>query len=279
MSASSFAEKVLQIGLAPQEARKQLSSEPKKLRHAGDIAPAEVFRGVRHKVGLLFTSRSGTTFFVDVLNRTGELGHIREHMNGYMQKTGATKWRAKSMSDYVAKSVQRHTTDNGVYGFKGTAEALLPLIQIGELPDNAAEWSWITVRREDIVSQAISLYRAKSTGVWHNRGRRSSSEKPPMPPYDFAAIEKQVNLIQRRQGQIERFISHHGLQPLRLVYEEFRDDPTDALHAVFEHVGLPAPARLRQLATETEFKVLRNAESERYAHQFRVDLEKSFDDL
>lgn len=278
MSASSFSEHVLQIGLAPHEARKQFASAPKKLRDNGGIEPASVFAGVQRKVGMLFTSRSGTTFFVDVLNRTGEFGNIREHMNVYMQDLGVKKWRAKSMGDYLTKSVKRNTSKNGVYGFKGTAEALLPLIQIGELPAHAAEWSWITVRREDIIAQAISLYRAKSTGVWHNRGRKAA-EAPPMPPYDFAAIEKQVNLIQRRQGQIERFISHHGLQPLRLVYEEFRDDPTDALHAVFEHVGLPAPAELGQLATQTEFKVLRNADSERYAHQFRVDLEKSFTDV
>lgn len=275
MSASSFSEHVLQIGLAPQEARKQLASGPKKLRNSGDSDPATVFQGVQRKVGMLFTSRSGTTFFVDVLNRTGEFGNIREHMNVYMQDIGVRKWRAKSMGEYLTKSVKRHSSKNGVYGFKGTAEALLPLIQIGELPDNAAQWSWITVRRDDIIAQAISLYRAKSTGVWHDRGRKSA-EPPPMPPYDFEAIEKQVNLIQRRQGQIERFISHHDLQPLRLVYEDFRHDPTDALRAVFEHVGLPAPAQLDQLATETEFKVLRNADSERYADQFRDDLEKSF---
>lgn len=278
MSSLSFSERVLQIGLAPAEARKQLAGSPKKLRDIPMDTATNAFPGVRHKVGMLFTSRSGTTFFVDVLNRTGQLGEIREHMNTYMQNNGARKWRAKSIGDYVVKSTKRYTTANGVYGFKGTAEALLPLIQLGELPAHAKTWSWITVRRNDIIAQAISLYRAKATGVWHKRSRDAPG-LPPLPPYDFAAIEKQINLIQRRQGQIERFIAHHGLQPLRLVYEEFRDDPTDALHAVFDHVGVPAPTNLDQLAAETEFKVLRNSETERYADQFRADLERSMRDF
>ncbi|NYE70560.1 Stf0 family sulfotransferase [Microlunatus parietis] len=268
MSGTSFTERVLQLGLTPAEASRLLESSPSRLRGTGGD-PAAIFAPVRHKVGMLFTSRSGTTFFVDVLNRSGAFGEIREHLNPYRQKTGAKKWKSASMADFVAETVRTYASPEGVFGFKGTVEALLPLAQVGELPDNAVQWSWITVHRRDIVAQAVSLFRAKATGVWHTVGKLAG--KPPMPPYDYAGIEKQVDLIQRKQGQIERFIAQQDLTPLRLVYEDFKDDPTDALKAVFDHVGLIPPANLSALAAQGEFVVMADDQSRRYADRFRQE--------
>lgn len=265
MSGVSFTERVLQLGLTPAEAARLLESAPARLRGScGD--PGEIFAPVRHKVGMLFTSRSGTTFFVDVLNRSGAFGDIREHLNPYRQKTGAKKWKSTSMADFLTETVRTYASPEGVFGFKGTVEALLPLAQVGELPDHAADWSWVTVHRRDIVAQAVSLFRAKATGVWHTVGKLAG--KPPMPPYDYAGIEKQVDLIQRRQGQIERFIAQQGLAPLRLVYEDFKDDPAEALKSVFDHVGLLPPADLSELTAQGEFVVMADDQSRRYADRF-----------
>lgn len=269
MSCESLTERVLQLGLTPAEAARLLESTPDRLRGTGGD-PGEIFAPVRHKVGLLFTSRSGTTFFVDVLNRSGRFGDIREHLNPYRQRTGMKRWKSASMADYLTETVRRYSSPDGVFGIKGTVEALLPLAQVGELPDHARQWSWITVRRQDIIAQAVSLFRAKATGVWHTVGKLTG--RPPMPPYDFAGIEKQLESIQRKQGQIERFIAHHELTPLRLVYEDFKDDPTDALKAVFHHVGLTPPDNLAALAAEGEFTVMADDQSRRYAHRFRAEL-------
>lgn len=269
MSVQSLSDRILQLGLTPAEAGRLLEGSPPKLRGVGGD-PATIFAPVRHKVGMLFTSRSGTTFFVDVLNRSGGFGQIREHLNAYRQRTGVKKWKSASMADYLTETVRRYGSADGVFGFKGTVEALLPLAQVGELPEHAHTWSWITVRRRDIIAQAISLFRAKSTGVWHTVGKLAG--KPPMPPYDFAGIEKQLELIQRKQGQIERFIAHHDLAPLRLVYEDFRDDPTDALKAVFAHVELDPPDNLSELAAQGEFKVMADDQSRQYAERFAEEL-------
>jgi len=268
-TADPFTDRVLQLGLTPAEARRLLEASPPRLRGVGGD-PAEIFAPARRKVGMLFTSRSGTTFFVDVLNRTGRFGELREHLNPYRQRTGVKKWKVGSMPDYLAETVRRSTSPDGIFGFKGTVEALLPLAQVGELPDRVREWSWITVRRRDVIAQAVSLFRAKSTGVWHAVGRLAG--RPPMPPYDFAGIEKQLELIQRKQGQIERFIAHHDLTPLRLVYEDFKDDPADALRAVFGHVGLTPPDDLAELVARTEFQVMADDQSRRYAERFAEEL-------
>ncbi|WP_152360110.1 Stf0 family sulfotransferase [Microlunatus speluncae] len=261
-------DRILQLGLTPADAGRLLEASPARLRGVGGD-PAAIFAPARRKVGMLFTSRSGTTFFVDILNRSGVFGGIREHLNGYRQRTGAKKYKSASMADYLTETVRRYSSPAGVFGFKGTAEALLPLAQVGELPENARQWSWITVRRDDIVAQAVSLFRAKATGVWHSVGKLSG--KPPMPPYDFVGIEKQIELIQRKQGHIERFIAHHDLTPLRLVYEDFKDDPTDALKAVFHHVDLIPPANLAELVAEGEFTIMADDQSQHYADRFRAE--------
>lgn len=240
-------------------------------RRYGDVreTPCTTFEGTR-PVAMLFTSRSGTTFFVDALNKSKLFGTIHEHFNPYRLDFGYRKWKTRSAEEYVRECVRRFSSPDGVFGFKGTVEALLPLVQINELPINVSNWSWITVRREDAVAQAISLLRAKKSSVWHDRGQLE--EPPPVPDYDFETIEKQLTLIQRKQGQIERFFATFGIEPLRLVYEEFQDDPLPALRAVYDHMGLTTPPGLADIVENSKFQVLRNAETEAMRQRFLDEL-------
>src|SRR5688500_7072066 len=107
-------ERVLQLGLTPAEAGRRLQASPDRLRGTGGD-PAAIFAPLRRKVGLLFTSRSGTTFFVDVLNRSGQFGEIREHLNPYRQRTGVKKWKSATMADYLAEAVRRYSSPDGVF--------------------------------------------------------------------------------------------------------------------------------------------------------------------
>lgn len=265
MGTISFTDRLIATGIPLNYAEAEMR------RQFGDVhdAPSRIFEG-RRGVGMLFTSRSGTTFLVDIINKTGRLGRILEHFNPYRIDVGVEKWGVTSADEYVGECVRRHSSDDGVFGFKGTVEALLPLVQVNELPSRARDWTWITVRRDDTVAQAISLLRAKSSAVWHDRGQLETPA--PVPEYDFGAILKQFNIIQRKQGQIERFFAVHGIEPLRLVYEDFQDDPVPALHQVFDHVGIPAPKNLQRKVENSKFRVMRNSETEAMRSRFSEEL-------
>lgn len=267
MESQAFVERLLSVGIPLDVARKGIQAG------FGDVASLPVrdpFADVVKKVGFLFTSRSGTTFFVDVLSRTKPFSRILEHMNPYRLKVGRDKWGARSNLEYLTECASRFTSPRGVFGFKGTVEALLPLVQADEIPRRVHEWRWITVRRDDVVSQAVSLYRAKLTGYWHDRG---TAEAPAVPKYDFDGISRQIMLLQRRQGQIERFFATFGLEPLRLVYEDFADDPIPALELVYRHIGLPVPKRLGELVADSSYNVMRNAETEAMVERYHADLD------
>lgn len=180
MDSVQILERALATGLYPKSVEALLQKMPSDFH---DESPDRYFGEVRKKVAFIFTSRSGTTFFVDALNRSKRMGRVREHFNPYMVKGGQKKWGTSTMSDYVARAVKENTTANGVFGFKGTVEALLPLVQVNEMPRAVHEWHWVSIRRRDTIAQAVSLYRAKATGVWHDHGQHDAP--PPTPEYDF----------------------------------------------------------------------------------------------
>lgn len=267
MDGVEILERALATGLYPKSVETLLREMPSDF-HDGDSI--QHFRDVKKKVAFIFTSRSGTTFFVDALNRTARMGRIREHFNPYMVRAGQKKWGTSSMNEYVERLVREKTTRNGVFGFKGTVEALLPLVQVGEMPRRAHEWHWITIRRRDTIAQAVSLYRAKATGLWHDHGQHETA--PPVPDYDFTKIFRQHKLILERQAQNERFFGLHDIRPLRLVYEDFSSDLPQALAAVFDHVGVERPGNLEAALSRSPYRPMRTSVTEDYVERFRREL-------
>jgi LPS sulfotransferase NodH len=260
-----FARRVIGLGLVPQMVNRCLFTT------LSDVAPdndtQDIFEGVSKKLGILFTSRSGSTFLSHYLTETGLFGSIQEHLSAPAIQRAVEKDGVKDMRAYVRQMVARAKGDSGVFAFKGTIQSLVPLAQIGELPDNINDWCWIFIDREDTVAQAVSLFRARRTGRWHSKGTRR--RKLPTPRYDFDAILRCYNHTLRMAGMIESFFSRHRIQPLRLSYEKFQSDPFGALAKSADRIGIEISQDQMTKWNNQEFKILRNAGTARYVERFR----------
>ena len=257
--------RLISLGIEAGTARKQMEMSLNDHFKHGDPS---VFDGVTKKICFLFMSRSGSTFLMEKLNQTGLVGTTLEHMNAYKINNGKEKWGIDSIRDYVRKTVETTKTDNGVFSFKGHLDGLVPLAQIGELPDRINEWKFVTIYRRDVVAQTISLARAKATGVWHNRSGKPKNVGFPDEATYMKELRRNYNIIIRKQAAIERFMLMHSITPLRLCYEDFCENQIDAMRQIFEHIEIEPPADLDDIALGGNYKVMRNKETEIIAKKF-----------
>jgi len=104
---------------------------------------------------------------------------------------------------------------------------------------------FVFLRREDTLRQAISLYRARRSGIWHlrtdrdlrtDRGRR---RKHAAVRFDRRAILAKQRQVEARYERWESFFSREGLSPLRITYERLCEAPCEAVTEITTFLGRP----------------------------------------
>jgi LPS sulfotransferase NodH len=232
------------------------------------------------------TPRSGSTLICEMLARTGVAGRPQEYFEA-LKATGrprqpreyfagvddpevlsllpATAPPAPEPEPFEARLrevVREGTTPNGVFGAKlmwghqadlqkrlrqlpglhrrGPAERLAAVL---------GDVKYVHVRRDDVVAQAISLWRAVQTSAW-----RAEDENGHQPRYSFAGVDHLVRMLRSHDRSWRRWFRTHGVEPLELRYEEIDADPPAAVRRTLEHIGIagelkgpvPRPSLQRQ---------------------------------
>ena len=190
----------------------------------------------------------------------------------YSDLREVTHWR-----DHLAASRRIGTTPNGVFGAKLMWMHLDDLTWLARrLPELAdadvagvldtlfPDATYVWVRRDDKVRQAISLWKAMHTQTW-----RHADERPEAPPrYDSVALRHLVRLLERHDAAWAAHFAARGIAPLQLTYETIAADPPAAASTVLRALGLPdaipadASPPLRRQADE---------ESDDWARRLRAD--------
>jgi LPS sulfotransferase NodH len=189
--------------------------------------------------------------------------------------TGFRDWR-----DYIVRAGVAHTgvfgacvhwfqLDNAIATFAMTSRRDPVRTLRAFFPELRLIW----LRRDNVVAQAISHHVAIATGVWNIE--RSQSE-PASPgdrdaPYDFAAIDGQVNsAIVAAEGWRTVLAGAEDLT-LALSYEDLAADLAGSTRKVLRHLGLDAgdmampPAPMRKQAGPWSLELERRYREERRA--------------
>jgi LPS sulfotransferase NodH len=103
--------------------------------------------------------------------------------------------------------------------------------------------SWVTMERNDRLGQAISLEIALQTGAWNSTYTVDRKK----PTYDAAAITARIAELEAGARFWDSFFPEHGIEPLRLIYEDVAADTAGAIRMIAEFTGtwlFPSPVRL-----------------------------------
>lgn len=226
--------------------------------------------GSRRPYILFFTPRSGSSYLVDLLTKTWRLGSPEEFINlecvplaiKHISETG---FEVKHIIDYLGWLMNNRSTRNGVFGLKVSYGCYRPLVLAGLDDVLFGKFTPIVLFRKNILKQAVSLYVAVSTGLFHTNIAHSQEvfDKVKSLPYDQRKIRFWVQHVAIQEAGIRNLIEKKGLDCLSLDYDQVCREPDAIVRGIAErlHVTLPekspdAPSIFQKVGTKTNDAII-----------------------
>jgi LPS sulfotransferase NodH len=217
---------------------------------------------------ILATPRSGSTLLGQGLQATGLAGDPKEFF-GHKMAFWMERWQTPSFGTYVDLLTHRRATPNGVFGAKLLYGQLQHLENVARQDQALAElplatflsnlfpnlhYIWAT--RNDKLRQAISWFKARQSGVW---GQNTGQAEPklgrawrlgdePLEPgglaFDFDGIAALVRQAEAEDAAIAAYFAESGIEPYRVVYEEFAPRYEETIFDLLSWMGIATPETL-----------------------------------
>ena len=203
------------------------------------------------------TARSGSSLLCEALNDTGIAGRPWEYFYDVHEPMWRARWQVAPdapFDEYLARALEEAATPNGVWAAKVMMGYLRDLTRrlrgIARLPDGEGSafellseafpnlrWVWITRRNK--VRQAVSLARAIQTQAWV-----SGMPSVRSPEYDFAEIDRLLQVVTLHDAGWEELFSAHSITPFAVVYEDFVRRYERTALDLLDFLEIPRPAGL-----------------------------------
>lgn len=218
---------------------------------------------------IFFTPRSGSSWLTELLKMNGSMGVPKEWFNPNFIPKFAKRLGTRSVDEYIAAvSHTGRDKDSQVFGAEITYFQLAILNDMTDVFHHLPEAFLFYLRRKDIVQQAISLYRATSTGEFHSVKLDITQRKTA--EYDASAIEKWLRHILKQETGFDKWFRKHGITPLTLTYERMMEVGPEAVVKFFT-VPILGEQFARELKTVTRHSKLVNPETADWSERFRQD--------
>ncbi len=240
----------------------------------GGQAPAPAVRSSRadRSFVIAMVPRTGSTMLSLMLQKTLSVGVPDEWLNpGGPLQLHAGRLCSASFTAYWDTLLRTAKTANGYFAIKADYSHLRPLIQAGAVEACLPAPRYAFLTRNDVVAQAISLQRAKSSGLWHNRrkGGRFRPKTAREPVYDRARIDEHVALIRQMEADWRAFFAARGIVPLKLTYEELAADPLAMVERCLDFCNVTTEVSRDALTVDTQ--KLGDALSEDWRRRYEGD--------
>lgn len=96
---------------------------------------------------------------------------------------------------------------------------------------------WIRIRRRDRLRQAVSLERARQTGVWKQKGPPIGRVHRSELHFDSALVAEQLSVIDGYEDRWDGYFAERGIEPLEITYEELDGQYEVTMRRVLDHLG------------------------------------------
>jgi LPS sulfotransferase NodH len=179
-------------------------------------------------------------------------------------------WRPPDFERLLEEALRKGTTENGVLGTKIMwayfrdfvrlarrtlgLEGVLPCEVSASVLPNLRRFVWM--RRRDTTRQVVSLWKALQTQEW----RRDSEEEAGGQGlrFSFAAVDHLKLRIDEHNMAWQGYFERCGIEPLKVVYEEFVDAYEESVLGLLEDIEVSVPEnvaivrpKMKQQADET----------------------------
>jgi len=211
---------------------------------------------------VFFTARSGSTYLTNLLHSTACLGEPGEFFNPKWFERIREYLGAPDLLGVVEALRHRKKSPKGVFGAEITYHQYAKILEThGDILDCfPGQTRHFFLFRRDLVKQAISLYKAAQTKIYHSTQIEEGGvyvEREKELRYDADEIMKWLKNLYRQESDALHVFRQKGIYPVVLSYERLTSLPPEAVADFFrKKLGLeklagcrpPDPA-IKRLAT------------------------------
>lgn len=234
------------------------------------IGQPQYSSAVRKSLIIACNPRSGSSLLCEALTATGVAGHVDEWLlprrvmkwglrhgiptvspriipallryqfsgrSSRSENFNLSIW-ARWMPRYFARLTEVEVTPNGVFGLQLHRGQYMRAVWVWgiALDEPNVPTTWVHLRRRDRLAQAVSWAKAIQDERWNTS----------MDPRDEAHYDGElISVLFRRAVRQDREWFEHfealGITPLRLEYEEYRNDLRSAVESVLRELGEEIP--------------------------------------
>ncbi|MBN8285750.1 Stf0 family sulfotransferase [Zoogloea sp.] len=222
---------------------------------------------------IAMTPRSGSSHLCDVLKNTKLLGRPGEMVSQMFIPNILKSAPAATPDEYLAQVMRVVRTRNGVSGMKASWFQFNDFR--GAMQDESVfrSYRFIYLTRRDLAAQAVSLYCATSSNVFHTNVEHTTTEREKLAnlDYDFQAIKRWHEHILAQELGWQAYFAKHNIFPLSINYEEIEHDVTAVVKRIAHFVGRP---RAGESATsESIFRKIGDRRNVEWAARFTLELD------
>lgn len=182
---------------------------------------------------MIFTPRSGSTWLTSILS--GYFGYPEEYINPELVKNVSISMGTKDPENLIETLRKVRKSENGVFGIQVRS---IDIKLFGRKIFFRAfkNAKYFNVRRRNIVAQAISLYRATETGVFHSTEVGEKIVDPGN--VDEEKIIFWMKHIMAIEQENDWILRSRNFPCVDLVYEDIAGNTRLALELVQNHLGI-----------------------------------------
>ena len=203
------------------------------------------------------TPRTGSTLLCSLLTSTGVLGRPESYFREPDEVAWATRFdlateggHARDYRAFVHAARSAGTSNNGVFGVRIMWGSLARMMEgLGQVPgkpdrpmleEALGPLTFVHLRREDVVAQAVSWCRAEQTGYWQH-GDAVTQE----PRQDIAQMRLLVETIREHNAAWQAWFATQGVEPHPVTYEQLVGDPSRVIQGIAAKLAVDLPSTWR----------------------------------
>lgn len=221
---------------------------------------------------IAMTPRSGSSYLCDVLTKCNQFGSPIEVMNQNFIPRIMQKIPGRTPDEYIRNVTRVRKSRNQVAGFKASWFQFKNFYDEVARPEFLTGFKYIYLTRRDLAAQAVSLYKATASTVFHTNIQHDDDAIRTLESmeYDYDSIDNWYRHIYQQEKGWNAFFYENNITPLCISYEDVEEDVLDVLRRIARFVGIEAN-ELSMPEAPSVFKKIRDQRNIEWAHRYAIE--------
>jgi LPS sulfotransferase NodH len=176
---------------------------------------------------IAFTPRSGSSYLCDVLRQCRLMGRPDEYLSTiFLPRLRQRLAPAYCADEYLDLLLRATRSGSGISGLKATWCQFRDFSQLLRKPKELPAFRFIYLTRRNLAAQAVSLYRATQSGIFHTNVPIHEQDARTLEelPYDFEKIDYWHRHILAQEQGWRSYFNAQRIFPLSITYEDIEED-------------------------------------------------------